>query len=99
MTTRCKKHKWVWLLPKPDKIAELLRMDYQFEFIVGEARLMEDITICTCCGVTGHKIKSHRGGIRVNGGHETYLNAAKKLAKEYNFELPASTPSGGKTEQ
>lgn len=85
----CNKHTWVKLLnrdePMPD---EQTKTRYQLEFIIGKARTMNDITFCTSCGVAGHLIKSHRGGVRVNGGHEHYLNAARELADQYKFKLP-----------
>jgi len=46
-----------------------------------------DYLYCTKCGHTGHKIKSHRGGVRVHyNEHGWALSKANEIRERYGFE-------------
>lgn len=75
---RCK-HRWMWLYPdistNVDLFIELLGDDVSKRSVV-----------CNICGISGHKINSRRGGIRVHTSNY-FLNKANELAKKYGFKI------------
>lgn len=85
---RCN-HNWLPLLPLSEAVSEepKTRMDYAVAKMLAR---VSDMFYCDKCKRTGHRIKSHRGGVRVHYYSEGYIiKKANEIREEFNLPLLA----------
>lgn len=76
------RHKWELLIPKPEVMTDEQRIDF---FVEVNLRRFSDIYYCSACGKTGHKIKSHRSGIRVHYDGSYFKEKGNELRQKYGL--------------
>lgn len=77
------KHQWQWLLPDATEVED--KAGYMVETSLRGGILNRSV-FCPMCGRTGHKINSHRGGVRLH--NSTYfLDQANAIRRKYGLPL------------
>lgn len=79
------KHQWIPLIPVDRDLPEGKHLDFLVTMI-GKSFYYR-CHYCEICGKTGHRINSHRGGMRVHYHTDGFLNQANKIREKFGWPI------------